>query len=150
MWRRGIFSPGFASGILRAGSTARLPAARRPRGVGEGTANRQLRSIMRWQVGASVTVTVLAAAAGGGDAALSALVGAASVCLPAWIIFRRLLRGDATSPGFFFLVEGLKLAASVTLLVGGVSLLPRPVWPALFAGLLVAAKSPLLVLTRWR
>ncbi len=108
-----------------------------------------LRTLIRsvWVQGVAMLVVALGAGLlGGGDAALSALIGAAAVTLPSVLFALRLafsvIGFGRAGAGTFFLGEFLKLGATAALLVLGVQFASDVlVWPALIVGLIVALKS---------
>jgi len=94
-----------------------------------------------WLVAFSVALAALILA--GGDAAVSAFAGGVAVALPGTFFAVTLaVRAQvAPSAAHFLLGEGVKVVATVALLIVAVKLLGHPVWLALLAGLALTAKA---------
>lgn len=87
-----------------------------------------------------------------GEAAWSALYGAAAVVLPSALLARGMTRGTrhplAAAAGFMFW-EMLKIGVSVAMLVIAVKVVPRLSWPALLVTMVVCIKVNWVALL-WR
>jgi len=87
-----------------------------------------------------------------GEAAWSALYGAAAVVLPSALLARGMTRGTrnpvAAAAGFMFW-EMLKIGVAITMLVIAVRVVPNLSWPALLATMVVCIKVNWVALL-WR
>jgi hypothetical protein len=103
--------------------------------------------VLAVQMAIAALFMVVVMFAAGQDAAISLLLGALVVSVPQWCAHQLLRLGQFGLPRLFAL-EGLRVGATVALLLYGARSFPGFAWWAALTGLILAVKAPWFVLLK--